>query len=348
MSAEAKVDRQILAERLTHAVGAQHLSVDEAGRVAVRPGSAAEIVDVLRIAREVSAPTGIAGMHTQGGVGLDLDRMRNVLELDETSLLVAAQAGLTAGALEALVNARGLTLGPLPPSSRGRTLGALLAAPRPSEASPRAGRFTAQCIGLSALLPDGTEVSTRIAPRKATGPDLMHMVIGARGTLGLVTSATIRLQRRGEMRHEAAFALPTIEAALKAARALLVAGGRPLDLAVSGQPTVLWLHTDGTPAHAEAERELAAKIARAHGGEPVPVTPPPQWTRAPHERFVALEAIEAALPSATGRVVGWHTLGATVADPGRAPEPPPPAPPLVEALKQRLDPDGRLPRWPGN
>lgn len=333
----------LLEERLRHAVGAAHVS-GEAGRVVVRPGSAAEIVDIVRVARELSAPLGVGARR---GVALDLDRMHSVLHLDETSLLVSAQAGLTAAGLEAQLARRGLTLGPLPAWSRERTIGALLAAPRPSEASPRLGRVTALCAGVIGVLSDGTEVATRVAPRKATGPDLMHALVGARGTLGLITSATLRVCRRGESRLEAAFRLPTVEAALTAARALLVAGGRPLDLQVACAPATLTVTVDGTPAHAEAEQALAARIAAEHGGVPTPALPPPAWTRAPHERFVPIERIEAAAPTTSGRVIGWHLYGATCADPERAPEGPRAASPLLAALKRRLDPDERLPAWPG-
>ena len=159
--------------------------------------------------------------------------MCNVLHLDETSLVVTAQAGITFDALERALAERGLTIGAVPSWARARTLGALLAAPRPSEASPRLGRFVGGCVGIQALLPDGTEVATRLAPRKATGPDLMHAIVGARGTLGLITAATLRIGRRQETRQSAAFAFPTLPAALSAARALLVRGGRPGELSVS-------------------------------------------------------------------------------------------------------------------
>jgi alkyldihydroxyacetonephosphate synthase len=188
-------------DRLAHAVGAAHVSVD-GERVTVRPGAPAEIADVVRIAGEVSATVGIG---VADGVALDLGRMRNVLHLDETSLLVEVQAGLTVEQLEIVLAERGLTLGPVPHSSRARTVGALLSAPRPSEAAPRTGRLTATCAGIAAVLADATALSTRVAPRKATGPDLMHALVGARGTLGLITAATLRVQRRAEMRHEAAW-----------------------------------------------------------------------------------------------------------------------------------------------
>jgi FAD/FMN-containing dehydrogenase len=338
---------EIYADRLAHAVGAQHVSV--AGeRVVVRPGAPAELADVVRIAAEVHA---VVGVGVAVGLDLDLARMCNVLHLDETSLLCAVQVGIGVEKLETMLSERGLTLGPLPATSRARTLGALLAAPRPSEATPRLGRFSNACAGIAAILPDGIEISTRVAPRKATGPDLMHAIVGARGTLGLITSATLRLQRRHETRLDAAWALPSLAKGLEMGRALIVRGARPLDLTVTGAG-VVQLSLDGPPRMVEAERALATELARAHGGDAVPHTPPPRALVPPYEKPVALEDIDKQLlaPTLTGealRVVGWHAGGAALVDLGRAPLPPSPPPPLVAALKKRMDPDGRFPSWPG-
>jgi FAD/FMN-containing dehydrogenase len=339
------------ADRLAHAVGATHV-LAESGRALVRPGAPAELCDIVRIAGEVGAHVGVGlGARNVDGIEVDLSRMCNVLDLDETSLLITAQAGITVEALEQLLGERGLTLGALPAWSRARTLGALLGAPRPSEASPRVGRFVQSCLGIQALLPDGTEVATRLAPRKATGPDLMHAIVGARGTLGLITAATLRVQRRQDVRLSAAFRLPTLAAGLSAARALLVRGGRPVDLAVSATGT-LSLDVDGPEPLAAAEMALAERTARDHGGQPVPHAPPPRLTTRPYERGVPLETVdrEVAAPALTGdavRVIGWHVGGACVIDSARPAQPPPPEPPLVGALKRRLDPHGRFVAWPG-
>jgi FAD/FMN-containing dehydrogenase len=342
------VNVEIAADRLAHAVGAQHVASD-GPRVIVRPGAPAEIADIVRIAGELGA---VVGVGVTAGIDLDLARMCNVLHLDETSLLCAVQVGITVEKLEGILSERGLMLGPLPATSRTRTLGALLAAPRPSEASPRPGRFTNACAGVAAILPDGIEISTRIAPRKASGPDLMHALVGARGTLGLITSATLRVQRRHDTRLDAAWRLPSLAAALETARTLLVRGARPLDLAVTAAG-VLQLSLDGSPRMVEAEAALAGALAREHGGEPVRHAPPPRAQLLPYEKAVALEEIDKQLlaPSLLGealRIVGWHVGGATVMDLGRPPLPPPPPSPLLIALKQRLDPDGRFPQWPAD
>jgi FAD/FMN-containing dehydrogenase len=339
----------LYAERLAAAVGAQHIGAADSGgrRLRAHPGSAAEIADVMRVAREAGVTVGV-GM---APLELALDRMRNVLHLDETSLLCTVQAGLTAEELDGLLRERGLQLPPLLPISRARTIGALLSAPRASEASPPFGRFAASCAGLHAVLADGTEVATRVAPRKATGPDLMHALVGTRGTLGVITSATLRMERRGELREEAAWAMPSVRDAATCARAILVRGGRPHDLTVAVSPApTLSIAVEGTRLVVESQRELAHRIALEHGGRPVPHTPPPLVPHAPEERAVPLESIENALgdkPPASARLCGWHSGGAAVVDPERAPGPTPPAHPLVTLLKKRLDPDGRLPPWPG-
>jgi FAD/FMN-containing dehydrogenase len=348
-------DAPFWADRLAHAVGAPHV-LTQAGRVLVRPGAPAELCDVVRIAGEVGARVGIGlgTNHENIDIDVDLTRMCNVLHVDETSLVVTAQTGITFDALERALGDRGMHLGAVPSWARLRTLGALLAAPRPSEASPRLGRFVQTCLGIQALLPDGTEVSTRLAPRKATGPDLMHAIVGARGTLGLITAATLRVQRRQEVRQSAAFAHPTLPAALSAARALLVRGGRPVELSVSAAG-VLAIDVDGPEALAAAEVALVESVAHAHGGEPVPHAPPPRLTSRPHERGVALERVDSEVlaPALVGdavRVIGWHVGGACVVDSARAPGPTlqPAAPVLWAALKKRLDPEDRFIAWPTN
>jgi FAD/FMN-containing dehydrogenase len=334
---------ELVSGRMASAIGDAQVTL-ERRRLVARPGSAAEIAEVMRVAAEVSLPVGIGSSR---GLSLSLARMQSLLDLDETSLLCQVQAGLTASALEERLAPRGLTLGPLAPSSLTRTIGALLAAPRPSEASPRSGRFADACAGVQALLPDRRDIATRVAPRKASGPDLMHVVVGTRGTLGLITAATLRLQRVGERALRSSFHFATVDRALEAARALIVRGGRPRALDVRPNPARIELSIDGLQSMVEAERRFAEQIAAETDGQPAE----PKLTRdeaAPaYERSIPLECVPAALPGARGRVIGWHARGAALVDHGRVPEPPA-EPPLVSALKQALDPDRRLVAWPGD
>jgi FAD/FMN-containing dehydrogenase len=329
-----------LRERLERAVGATNVVGDRTAR----PGASAEISDLVRIAAEAGARVGFSVDEKSASVVLDLGRMVNVLHLDQSSLLVTAQAGITYAALEELVAARGMTLGPLPAASMGRTIGALLGAPRPSEASPAQGPFTARAAALSGVLPDGTEISTRLAPRKATGPDFVHALVGGRGTLGVITSATLRLRRRGEVREEAAFKFDAPRAAISVARSLVVKGARPRDLAVIADPPTLLASFEGPASVVEAERTLARTLALAVGGSPTPHRAPAPWSGRVLERALTLEnVLDVKLPS-TARVVGWHDRGAAVVDPAAPPdETRTPSDPIAEAWKRALDPRGTLP-----
>ncbi len=142
---------------LTPIVGAQHVSAAAAdlasyspagapppGDVVVWPGSAGEIAQVLKVAREHGAALlavrrgtrrravgsirpGTASRPGRPTILVDQRRMTSVLQLDETSLVAHAQAGITARALEELLGRRGLTLGFFPQETFTLPLGALLA-----------------------------------------------------------------------------------------------------------------------------------------------------------------------------------------------------------------------------
>ncbi len=343
----------LYAERLEGALGALRVERPTATglrQVRVFPGAVNEVGDVLRVAGEMGARIGVAGKPSEVGIAVDLGRMAQVLHLDETSLLCTVQAGITAGALEHLLGRRNLTLGPLPTPSLSRTIGALLSAPRPSEARPRQGRFIAACVGVGAILGDGTELSTRVAPRKATGPDLVQALLGSHGTLGILTSATLRVERRGESHAQAAWALPSLDAAVRVARALFVAGVRPLDLVLLGQPNATLLATfDGPAALVDAERALTGRIAHDQGGRVVPHLPPPLMIDAVQEEALThaglLARCDHLILNDAVRVGGWHRNGCALLHLDRPPGARPAPHPWLAALKRQLDPSWRLGGW---
>ncbi|HEY6627492.1 MAG TPA: FAD-binding oxidoreductase, partial [Acidimicrobiia bacterium] len=106
--------------------------------VMVRPGSSQEVADVVRIAsdhRVPVVPRG-GGSGTQGGtfalyggIALDLTRMDHILEVDETSLVVNVEAGVTGPQLEEALRPLGLAVAHEPGSFHfGATVGGWLAA----------------------------------------------------------------------------------------------------------------------------------------------------------------------------------------------------------------------------
>jgi len=275
-------------------VGAENVALDEAeeGRtvIAASPGSAAEVAGLVRYAGEndmaiVPMGTGmqkpakdpVAG---RGQLRLSLSRMSHILRLDETSLVVHVQAGLTAIELEQILSKRGLSLGDYPPSALRATIGGLLAVRTPGKLSRRHGFIEDAVLGLSAVLPDGRTIYTRVAPRRATGPDLARAICGSEGTLGVITSAVLRIHRRPEARFLAAYGLPTFDDAISAVSLSLREEAAPAAMGaydkraielhtgaeLNDYGAVLLVATAGPTDLAACDRDLVASAVSAFGG----------------------------------------------------------------------------------
>ena len=216
-----------LEDQLVEAVGREHVERTELG-FAVVPGSAAEVAEVIRRAAQQGAaihPVGAGGRPTRVDkdprgdrprVFVSTARLDQVLQLDEQSLLVHAQVGLTGLALERILQPRGLSIGDYPPVVLTSSLGGIIAVRTPGKSSARHGFFEDAVVGVSAVLADGRTVHTRVAPRRSTGPDLARALCGSEGTIGFITSVVLRIHQRPEQRLVAAYVLPSVDAAISA------------------------------------------------------------------------------------------------------------------------------------
>ncbi len=258
--------------------------------IVVRPGGADEVAELVRLATTrglVVVPFGSGTRmsplpQTACTLLLDLSRLRHVVSLDETSLLVHVQAGLTAVELETILSRRGLSIGDFPPASLSSSIGGLLAVRTPGKTSTRHGFMEDIVLGVSAVLADGRTIHTRIAPRRATGPDITRAICGSEGTLGIITSAVLRIHRQPESRFTAAFKLPSISDALAAVRIALREEATPASMQISDceqsrfdhgdavcadDEAILLVATAGPTDLAACDRELVASAVIAQGGQ---------------------------------------------------------------------------------
>ncbi len=241
-----------LERELIDSVGAAHVEALDARNWRVTPGSAAEVAEVIRRARDHKAaihPIGAGGRPTRVAderrrVHVATRRLDQVLQLDETSLLVHAQAGLTGLELERILAPRNLSIGDYPPVVLTSSLGGIIAVRTPGKSSARHGFFEDAVIGVSAVLADGRTVHTRIAPRRSTGPDLSRALCGSEGTIGFITSAVLRIHLRPESRLVAAYLLPSVDAAVNAVYLALREEAAPSGLRIYDAAEVA-LHYDG-------------------------------------------------------------------------------------------------------
>jgi alkyldihydroxyacetonephosphate synthase len=155
------------------------------------------------------------------GVVLDLSRMSRILEIDDESQTVRAEAGIRGDPLERALSERGLTLGHYPQSMAISSLGGWIAAASAGQASAGYGAIEDRLLGLTAVLGSGRVVQLPAAPRSATGPDLRRMFVGSEGTLAVVTEATLSVARRPESLRWLATAPSSFEAGTALVRELL-------------------------------------------------------------------------------------------------------------------------------
>src|SRR5580692_4296406 len=137
----------------------------------------------------------VGGQIPQGEILLSLEKMRAVRDLDAFDDVIVAEAGVTLAAVhEAAANA-GRRF-PLSVASEGSaTIGGLVSTNAGGTAVLRYGTMRDQVLGLEAVLPNGEIWNGLKRLRKDnTGYDLKQLLIGAEGTLGVVTAASLKLQ----------------------------------------------------------------------------------------------------------------------------------------------------------
>jgi len=204
-----------------------------------RPRDTAQVASVLRRCHESRVPvtasaggSGVCGgsVPVFGGLSLDLTGISGLLDLDESSLLADVAAGTFGPDLEAALGASGsgYTLGHWPQSMDISTVGGWIACRGAGQYSTRYGKIEDLVVGLEVVLADGTVVHTDgAAPRAAAGPNLTQLFLGSEGTLGVITSARLRVTPRPDAQARRALSFPDFTDGLDACRRVLRRGGTP-------------------------------------------------------------------------------------------------------------------------
>jgi FAD/FMN-containing dehydrogenase len=146
---------------------------------------------------------------------VSLRRMRRIRHVDPSGDSMTAEAGCVLAELQTAAAAAGRLL-PMSLGSEGSaTLGGIVSTNAGGTAVLRYGMMRALVLGIEAVLPDGRVLNQLTGLRKDnTGYDLKQLYIGAEGTLGIVTAATLRLFPRPAITATALAALPSPAAAL--------------------------------------------------------------------------------------------------------------------------------------
>ncbi|MCR4425520.1 MAG: FAD-binding protein [Firmicutes bacterium] len=208
----------VLLDRVTSIVPREHVLAKFADRlcysydstniehmpdVVVRPGSAGEISEVLKLANATGTPvfprgagTGLSGgsVPITGGIVMDLTRMNRILDIDTANLLAVVEPGVVTLDLFNKAASLGLLYPPDPGSNTVSTIGGNVAENAGGLRGLKYGVTKDYIMALEIVSPEGGIWRSGSKTVKCvTGYDLTKLMVGSEGTLGVFTSITCKL-----------------------------------------------------------------------------------------------------------------------------------------------------------
>ena len=260
--------------------------------VVVLPRSPAEVAAVLRVLAAEGVPfvprgagTGLSGgtLPVAAPVMICTSRMRAIEAIDVANRRIVVQAGVVNQSVTNAVRADGLCYAPDPSSQPACTIGGNVAENSGGPHTLKYGVTTNHVLGVELALPSGELVTLGGAVEDRPGYDLVGLVVGAEGTFGIVTRATLRLVRTPEAHRTLLAVFASVAAASEAVSGIIAAGIVPAALEMMDQliiqaveaaygvglPTdagaVLLVELDGPSAGLDPQAERVTAVCRASG-----------------------------------------------------------------------------------
>ena len=210
---------------------AQHLPY-----AVVWPESAREVATIVRAARAMGVPvipygggSGVCGgvVPIRGGITIDLKRMQSLRAVRGDELIADVEAGLSGERFERDLARRGFTFGNFPSSIYCSTVGGWLATRAAGQLSTKYGKVEDRVAGLSVVTGTGEIIDTDGPSRALGGPNWTQLIVGSEGTLGIITSARLRLSPAPQLRVFRGYEVGSVAAGVEAIRRVLQRGLRP-------------------------------------------------------------------------------------------------------------------------
>lgn len=264
--------------------------------------TAGEVQDIVRICAGHRVPVIPFGTGTSleghinapgGGVSIDTSRLDKVLAVNAEDLDCTVEAGVTREALNRHLRDTGLFF-PIDPGANA-SLGGMASTRASGTNAVRYGTMRENVIGVTAVMADGTLVKTGGRARKSSsGYDLTRLLVGSEGTLGVITSLTLKLYGIPQAISGGVCPFPSVDAACRAV-IMTIQLGIPvarIELVNALQMSAmiayskldypaspcLFVEFHGTEAGAKEQAEMFGEIAAEHGGGPF------LWTSVADER----------------------------------------------------------------
>ncbi|MHC6180083.1 FAD-binding oxidoreductase [Clostridium sp. JNZ X4-2] len=176
--------------------------------VVVKPSSPEEISHILKYANEFLIPvvprgggTGVCGaaVPLKPSIILSLERLNRIIELDEKNLMITVEAGATLSDLLESLNKQDKLFFPIHPGDEGAQIGGMVMENAGGTKAVKHGIMRNHVKSLEVVLPTGEIVTLGGKLIKNNmGYDLLNMMIGSEGTLGVITKVTLKLYAKND------------------------------------------------------------------------------------------------------------------------------------------------------
>lgn len=254
----------------------------------ILPGSAAEVAACLRIAKKHGVPivprgagTNLSGgtVPVQGGLVVNLTRMNRILEIDLPNRRATVEPGIINLKLNDALRPLGYCFAPDPSSHKVSTIGGNIAENAGGPHCLKYGVTTSHIHAVQLALEDGELVELT----DEDAYDLRALVCGSEGTLGVVTSATVRLSPLPKGARTLLAIFDDLDRSCQAVSAIIAARIIPAAMELmdrqnveltrasgfgaypEGAEAALVIEVDGDPEDLDDEAERIAAICRSKG-----------------------------------------------------------------------------------
>ncbi|MDG6922253.1 MAG: FAD-binding oxidoreductase [Nitrososphaerota archaeon] len=208
-------------------------------KLAVRPESTEEVSKIVSFASSNKIPiyvqsggTDTAGGSApvdQAGIMIDLQKMRNIIELDADSMFVTVQGGVVLKELDEILKEKNLTHGHRPQTYSAASVAGTISHYGVGQESSGFGLLADNVLGITVVLSKGEILKIRSVPKSSMGEkNLLWLFLAGHGQNGIITDVTIRLQPYfEENRRVLLVAFPSFEEAVKASFEISRKGFKP-------------------------------------------------------------------------------------------------------------------------